>query len=208
MNTKNRKKSLFVVFMLAALSVQGFSQDWISSITYQISFPAGDTKSFTDETSYSGFGLDFRKVVDPYTTAGFSLGWNVFNQRVNKTVELQTKNPGAITGLQDRTLNSFPIMLNVHRYFGRGHDSRFFLGLNAGGYYMLQRFSIGIRTLEDDQWQWGIAPEVGFIAPLSRSSTLIVSGKYNYAFSGESPLGGDINHEYWSIGIGFAWSQY
>ena len=73
---------------------------------------------------------------------------------------------------------------------------------------MLQRFSIGIRTLEDDQWQWGIAPEVGFIAPLSRSSTLIVSGKYNYAFSGESPLGGDINHQYWSIGIGFAWSQY
>jgi len=73
---------------------------------------------------------------------------------------------------------------------------------------MAQRFAIGIHSFQQDEWQWGIAPEIGFLVPLSRGSTLIVNGKYNYAFTGESPVGADINHEYWTIGIGFAWSQF
>jgi len=205
---KYKRIILFVSLVFFVLSNHGFAQEWLSTITYQISIPSGDTKQFIDETSFLGLGMDFRKPVDRNTTVGFMFGWNVFNQRVTKTVELATENPITITGLQDRTLNSFPIMLNAHRYFGRGRDPRFYLGLNAGGFYMLQRFAIGIHSYQTDQWQWGIIPEVGFVMPMSGGSTLIINGKYNYAFSGDSPLGGDINHEYWTIGIGFAWSQY
>ena len=205
---KYKRNIIFVSLVFFVLSSHGYGQEWMSTVTYQISFPSGDTKQFADETSYVGFGLDFRKPVDRYTSVGFMLGWNVFNQRITKTTELATENPITITGLQDRTLNAFPIMLNAHRYFGGGRDRRFYLGLNAGGYYMLQRFAIGIHSFETDQWQWGLIPEIGFLLPLSGGSTLIVNGKYNYAFSGESPLGGDINHEYWMIGIGFAWNQY
>jgi hypothetical protein len=209
MESKKYNLTIFLVSLLIlTLSSHGFAQEWISGLTYQISFPSGDTKQFTDETSFYGFGLDFRKPVDRYTTVGFMFGWNVFNQRVTKTTELETENPITITGLQDRTLNSFPIMLNAHRYLGQGKDTRLYIGLNAGGYYMLQRFSIGINTFQKDQWQWGIIPEIGFVMPLQGGSTLILNGKYNYAFTGESPLGGEINHEYWTIGIGFAWSQY
>ena len=202
------RKILYAGLILLVLAGPGFGQDWISSITYQISFPSGDTKQFADETSFTGFGLDFRKPVDRYTTVGLMFGWNVFNQRVTKTAELAMENPITITGLQDRTLNSFPVMLNAHRYLGQGKDTRLYIGLNAGGYYMLQRFSIGINTFQKDQWQWGIIPEIGFVMPLQGGSTLILNGKYNYAFTGQSPLGGDINHEYWTIGIGFAWRQY
>jgi len=207
-DTKYYRFILIVTLLVLILSGRGRAQEWLSSLTYQISLPSGDTKQFVDETSFIGFAMDFRKPVDRYTSVGFMLGWNVFNQRITKTSELATKNPITITGLQDRTLNAFPVMLNAHRYFGGDKDRRFYLGLNAGGYYMLQRFAIGIHSYEADQWQWGLIPEIGFLMPLSRSSTLIVNGKYNYAFSGDSPLGGDITHEYWTIGIGFAWNQY
>lgn len=195
--------SLFLIF-----SNQAFAQDWFGSVTYQISMPAGDTKDFIDETSYRGFGLDYRKIIYPNTSVGFSTGWNVFHERINETVQLKTENPGAITGLQDRTINAFPIMLSAHQYFGRKKSIRPYIGLNAGGFIMMQRFDIGIFSFEEDQWQWGIAPEIGVVVPLKGASNLIVNVKYNYAFTGDSPIGGDINHEYWTIGIGFAWSQY
>lgn len=200
------KMALFMTLIVTIYPVDSIAQDWVSSITYQISIPAGDTKQFTDDISFRGFAMDFRKQVDKSATVGLLLGWNVFYQRVTQTTELETENPVAITGVQDRTLNAFPLMLNAHYYFGS--DNKFYAGLNAGGYYMLQRFDIGIYRFQNDEWQWGIIPEIGFMTPLSGGSTLIINAKYNYTFTGESPLGGDINHQYWSIGIGWAWSQY
>jgi hypothetical protein len=209
MRTQKFPNKIFIIgLMFVSIFSQGYAQDWLSSITYQMSLPSGDTKNYIDETSFSGVGLDFRKMVSDKTTIGFLIGWNVFHKRSTETIELQTKNPGAITGVQDRYINSFPIMLSVHRYFGRGRSTTPYIGLNAGGFVMAQQLAIGIHTFQQDEWQWGIAPEIGIIFPLERNSALIVSGKYQYALSGESPVGGDINHEYWTIGIGFAWSQY
>ena len=120
---------------------------------------------------------------------------------------MKTENPGAITGLQDRTINAIPIMLNAHQYFGKRKGIRPYIGLNAGGFWMLQRFDIGIYRFQEDEWQWGIAPEIGVLVPLKGNSSIIVNGKYNYAFTGDSPVGGDINNEYWMIGIGYVWNQ-
>ena len=199
---------LLVVFCSIPLS-QGIAQrhTWFGAATYQVSFPLGDTKNFTDETSFRGFGLDFRYTVQKSTTVGLSFGWNIFHQRTSETAELGTKNPGAISGTQDRYINAFPIMANVHYYFGERGRIRPYVGLNAGGYFMLQRFAIGIVALDNDRWEWGMAPEVGFIIPVERDFAIMVNGKYNYAFTGESVLGNDINHSYVGLNIGFVWQQ-
>ena len=195
-----------LVFLVIPMK-QSFAQQWYGVATYQISFPAGDTKNFTDEISFRGFGLDFRYTVRQNTTVGMAFGWNVFYQRTTKTAQLETDNPGAITGTQDRYLNAFPIMANAHYYFGDRGGIRPYVGLNAGGYYMVQRFSIGIVSLQKDEWQWGIAPEAGVIIPMDRDWAVMVNGKYNYAFTGKSPLGEDIKHSYASLNIGIVWQQ-
>ena len=206
--TKFNLNILLICCLVLSFSNQGFAQDFFGSVTYQISMPTGDTKEFANETSYRGFGLDYRKHVDKNTTVGFATGLNVFHERTNKTLELKTDNPGAMTGLQDRTINAFPIMLNIHQYFDTQGGIRPYIGLNAGGYIMHQRFDIGIYSSEENEWQWGMAPEIGVIIPLQGYNALIITGKYNYAFTGKSPTGGDINHEYWIIGIGYAWGEY
>jgi len=194
-----------LVFMAAE---QGFAGEWIGSVSYQISVPSGDTEKFIDNTSFRGLSLDFRKFIHKNTSLGFMTGWNVFHKRTSDTIELKTRNPGAITGLQDRLVNAFPIMINVHQYFGKRRDIRPYIGLNAGGFIMTQQFDIGIHSIQENEWQWGMAPEIGVLIPLKGYGSILVNGKYNYAFTGDSITGDDINHEYWMIGIGYAWSQY
>ena len=98
---KFRKIFYWLLLVLVCFLIpqnQGFAQKWFGAATYQISFPTGDTKNFTDNTSFRGFGLDFRYTLNKSTTVGMTFGWNVFYERTNETFELGTENSGAITG--------------------------------------------------------------------------------------------------------------
>ncbi len=204
---KNMKWMLLIMIALLIPAKDGFAQRWFGSATYQMSLPSGDTENFVGETSFAGFGMDFRYNFQRNATVGFNFGWNIFHERVSETVYLETDNPGAITGTQDRYLNALPIMANAHYYIGKRGNIQPYIGLNLGGYYMYQKFSIGVSTIEEDSWEWGVAPEIGVIIPINREVGVIVNGKYNYAFTGESILGGDINHSYMGFNIGFVWRQ-
>jgi outer membrane protein len=194
---------VMVCFLLPAKYVK--AQKWFSSATYQVSVPMGDTKEYTDNISWRGFGLDFRYSLDKSSSVGFVLGWNVFHERTTQSADVELENPGTITGTQDRYLNSFPIMMNYHYYFGKRGGVRTFVGLSAGGYIMLQRFGIGVTSFQNDRWEWGVAPELGIAIPYDFDGGFLISGKYNYAFTGESVFGSDINHSYLTINVGFYW---
>jgi outer membrane protein W len=195
----------WILIVSVSLCGNVLAQDWYGAATYQISFPAGDTKDFTNATSFRGVGLDFRMALDKNITWGLFFGWNVFYERVNETVQIENENPGAITSTQDRTLNSFPMMLTGHYYFGEKKGFRPYAGLGLGGFVMGQRLDIGIHTFSSSQWEWGIAPEIGFVWPVDYDFSIIVNGKYNYAFTGELPTGKKINHSYLNLNIGIVW---
>jgi hypothetical protein len=206
--TRKKILTIAVVFLVGtSLFFPGttHSQDWYSSATYEVSVPAGDLQEFTDATSWLGFGLGFRKVLQRDLTGGLYFGWHVFHERTDRTLKLEN---GDLSGTQDRYANSFPIMLNVHHYFGNRGDIRPFVGLNAGGYILLQRFEIGIISLQKDSFEWGLIPEVGAVVPLSRDVTLLLQGKFSYAFTGKGIGGEDMKLAYWGITAGFAWQQY
>ena len=196
---------MFAVFALVLLMFgTGFSQkeQWYGAFTYSVSIPTGDTKTFIEEISWRGIGLDYRYMIDRTYSVGLSFGWNVLYERSTRTT--QTDN-GAVTGTSDRTINAFPIMANIHYYFGERKSIRPYVGLNAGGYVMNQRFEIGVFAWERDSWEWGIAPEAGVVIPVERDFGIILNGKYNYALTGEDVFETTINHTYWQINAGFVW---
>ena len=205
------KNIKLVYFLLPALICflmpvnQVHAQKWFGAMTYQVSVPLGDTKEYTDNVSWRGFGLDFRYTTSKSTSVGFILGWNVFHERTSEPADIERENPGTITGTQDRYLNAFPIMINYFFYFGERRGIRTFIGLSAGGYIMLQRFAIGIASFQEDRWEWGVAPELGIAFPTSLEGGFLLSAKYNYALTGKSVFGTDINHSYASINAGFYW---
>jgi len=173
--------SLLTTLALATVAIApATAQEWTWGIDWSVSIPTGDTKEAIDKTSFRGIGIEGRKWIKRDTTFGLSASWNVFDQKGVETTEVPSLN-GAVTGTQFRYLNVWPLFLNAHKYWGPRSGSRFYVGLNAGGMIVERRVDIGLTTVQDTQWQWGGAPEVGFLLPRGRFLGF-VNVRYNYAF--------------------------
>lgn len=194
--------SLIILGMAPASQAQ-FMGDSYGAFTYNMGLPVSDTKDFTNAYSWRGMGMEFRKFVKPNTSAGLSLGWNVFHEEVNGTVALGDDR-GHATGNQDRTINAFPLMVGFQFYGGDEGGTRPYFGLYGPGYYIEQRLDVGLYSFQDDGWNWGLAPEVGVLVPLQSGANMLLNVRYNYAFEadGRGPF------SYLGFNVGFAWVTY
>ena len=200
-----------IITFIILLSVSSFAQEFISDFTWNFGFPVSNMKEYVKENSYKGFGIEGRRFLNKNLSAGLFFGWNIFDERVDKPIEIDGENyGGTVSGIQIRYVNSFPMMANMHYYFGKRKDFRFYLGANAGIYYILQRLDLGVWRLDSDNWHFGLAPEAGILIPLDNGQThIIVNVKYNYAFDSGTGLGkkDDNYYSYWGINFGFAFSN-
>jgi hypothetical protein len=132
---------------------------------------------------------------------GGSVGWNVFDQKRTELVSIRTDDfNGDISGTQFRDINSFPFMATAHCYIGATDGTHVYFGGRAGVYYVKQRLEIGTVAFDVDGWQFGVAPEVGLIAPLGYSTRFIANVQYNLPFSSGTFLGGE-SRSWQSIGF-------
>ena len=193
-----------VVLLTTTASAQ---KQLLSGITWNIGFPSGRMGDFLEETSLSGFGVEFSRFTSDNVAFGASFSWNVWSELSNQTIQL---NNGAVSGTQVRYVNSFPLFLNAHYYLGhKADDFRPFFGLNVGTYYILQRLEIGVYAFDNDNWHFGVAPEAGFLFGIARGTYLTGTLRYNYAFDSGSTLGGkdDNSFSYWGVNVGISWMQ-
>ena len=111
---------IFGLFCLLALGAH--AQVSYVGMTYNLSFPTGDTKSFVNSNSYLGFAFEARRIIRKGISAGFSLAWNGFEHVVSV--------PGSDLD-EKRGLTSVPILLTTHAY---SSGERFipFVGVGAG----------------------------------------------------------------------------
>ena len=197
-------KSLIIAFVLLPGFQAHAQNSGLFQVTYNMAAPMGDTKDFTDGYSWRGFNIGGRWFVNKNLSWGLNFGWNIFDQKITGTTEIEN---GAATGTQIRYLNSWPMMLNTHYYFGSKYSFRPYVGLNAGTYYIYERLDFGIYTIDRDNWHFGLAPELGFTYPVSES-LLLVNLQYNYAFASGTSIGGSAKaFSYIGINVGFAF-QY
>jgi len=196
-----------VVFLLTILPLQGYSQDIITDVTYEMSFPASNLKDYTDNTSYRGIGIGVRRFVAPKISVGGFFGWNIFNEDTNKLISLDREEFSAdVSGRQFRYINAVPIFFSTHYYLGKSEKVMPFVGANVGTYYIRQRLELGVYSINEDNWHFGIAPEAGIIIPLGYDNGVIANFRYNYAFeSGESISGESNSYTFWSLNVGVAY---
>lgn len=194
------------ILMVLLLSTSSLAQQMLSQITWEMGFPVAYTGEFISRTSFAGFGLDYGKFLDESGAVKLHIGWNFFDERVENPINF-TKDgiSGTISGVQIRTINVFPILVGYNYYFGQRRETRPFIGMNAGTYWVGQRLDIGVYRFQADYWHFGIAPELGLLIPIGRSTDFVVTGRYNYAFDAGTSVGGRENNFYsfWNIGIGF-----
>ncbi len=171
-----------------------YPQEFLWGLSWNLGLPTSNTKDYTDDFSLRGIGLEGRKFINPSMTVGLSFGWNVFWE---KSFETEPTENLTVSGTQYRYLNFFPLMANVHKYWGYYGEFRPYLGLNAGTYIIENRLELGLFALQETNWHFGFAPEVGFQMPAGRFLGF-VNVRYNYALkAGSTP-----EQAYWGFNVG------
>lgn len=194
-------KRIAAIILILLLPISAFGMDGFSYVTYNISLPSGAMTDIVSDPSFKGLEIGIRQFVKRRNlTVGLMTGWNLFEDKRKGLVEFSN---GAAYGTNQSFVNTFPIMVNSHYYFGSKRGPRPYVGLNAGTTYIGRREYLGVYTVEDSNWHLSLAPEIGLIYPMGGSS-LFLNVKYDYAFRS----GGSIDYGYWGFNVGFAFSAF
>ena len=193
-------KKILLIIAISFSSFGAFAQNGMFGITYNFGLATGEMNTFIGKFSARGFGIEGQGFLNDNISLGGSFSWNVFfEEKVN---ESYVDGSQTITANQFRYINAFPIMFTAHYYFGAddGSTTRFFAGLGVGPSKINQRVELGIFQITHDYWHFAIAPEVGVLIPISFTSNVLVSVRYNYAFKSH-----DQSFGYFGFNVGFAW---
>lgn len=193
-------KKYLIIIVLAATTMFVSGQNTELIINYLPAVGLGETAEFTESFSPRGMDFEANRYFKKDMSVGFNIGWNVFRGKYpNVTQEIKDNN-ALITGTQFRYLNTTPLNINVKKYFIREEsDLTPYIGIGTGTMYAKRRTDIGVFRVEEDKWLFNVAPEVGFLYDLNRSTSVSFKVKYNYAAKA-----GDFDAvSYLSFGIGF-----
>jgi hypothetical protein len=195
---KNRQLLAVTIALTLLLPVaSAHAQGALTSLSWDPSFPTGDTREFIGKFTWRSFGFDVKGFITPQFTMGVSFDWRLFNEITDKIVEIED---GHVSGSQTRRLYAIPVLITSHYYFGSFRDyPRWipYVGGGGGAYWIEEKLEIGVYTMKQKAWNFGLCAEIGTLFQFSYGYAM-VRFKYNYAFeSGDiAPL------SWWSIGIG------
>ena len=190
-------EKFFIVISVLILMVSQIQAQQLIGISYDISAPTLETEKIVSNISLVGFGLDARKMTHGKYSYGIAFHWNSFKD--DRLERENTDGANTIT-IDDRSLESFPLMVNGHYYFFSDVESfRPFFGGNIGTYFIITRRIMDGIGKSDKNWHFGLAPDIGFLLHFMRDIHVMLTVRYNYAFK----TGGSPAQTYFSVLFGF-----
>ncbi|WP_075602862.1 outer membrane beta-barrel protein [Saccharicrinis aurantiacus] len=193
------KKILYTMLFVFALGIQLEAQEKYSIVGYSMGFGTGDTNEFIDQSSFSGFQLEFGQyVLEDKFSVGIQSGFQSFYKELPKTT--YPLENGAVTGKQYRYLSAVPILANGMFYpFGQETKVIPHVGLGVGTYYIDKQLDMGLTSLYTTTWHFGLAPQLGASFPINYKTSINLNAQYNMAVkTSDNPA------ENWlSVSVGF-----
>lgn len=192
-------KKIILVLSFCFFSVGALVAQSNTTLSYSIGFPVGDLSDFVGQESWRGISLDFRKMVNPNIGVGFSVGWNVFYEELAKAT--YTLDNVSLTGKQYRYSNHVPMYVNPTYYLKPGEDVNPFFTLGVGTIYTRRNTDMNLYTVEQEAWNFALAPEIGLQYAIDEATALSISGRLNYGFkSGDI----DADQSFFTLNVGFS----
>ena len=193
-----KKILLFASFLLLFASHNIHSQGKnLVTVNWDINFPTSDLHNFlnNEDISLAGISFDYRYMFSENTSVGFYFAWDFFNGSDRGLTSLDNTD---VSGLRLFYVNYLPFMLSGHYYLGESGGTRAYFGGGLGAVRSLQRTEIGTLSIENNNWHFGLYPEIGILIPFSTEGAVSIGGKYNVAFETSD----SITYSYFSINIG------
>jgi hypothetical protein len=204
-------RAIIIACMVLVASTQVHAQRYFASLMWSVATPAGAFRSFVNETSASGFGLDVQWWVADHISVGVVGGYNMWSDVFrDRTHEFQSgAYDAAINGTQVHTVNSFTIMAGSRYVFGRSRDVRPFVGVAAGAVTSNQVLDVGFVEFNEVNWHLGVAPSVGLLIPVSFQTMVDLSARMSYGFPSGTALYDASTHAiaFWSINAGITFGN-
>jgi hypothetical protein len=166
----------------AAYSQMGgqFLQNGVFSFSYTMAFSTGDLKTWLPENSFRGFDFEYTQLVTDNLAVGGHVGFQGFYKKYPRdTYEFPS---GAITTTIFKTFYTIPMHGIVTYYFMPDGFVQPFASFLIGVNYNERDLQFGQFIVEDQSWNFSIAPEVGLIVPFGELSPwgLNVRARYLY----------------------------
>jgi len=195
------KKSIIIIIILAAgVFVSPFvSAQSNTSLLYSVGMPMGALKDHTASTSWRGVTFEWQKFINTEVSVGVNFAYSVFYDEMG--YDSYTKGDVTLTGHQYRYNNLFPMAVNGQYHFHADGMNALkpYVGLGIGTIYDLRNTDMGMWTVEEENWHFLLAPEVGISYDLSIATGITVSARSDNAFKISDADGfGNLN-----INVGF-----
>jgi len=189
--------ALFIVLAAGAAQADDFV-----ALTWGMALPSGDLKDYTGKFSLRGFTFEGRHFFKDNWSVGGSLNYNTFYETTDELISIENRD---ISGTQFRVVYSMPLLATAHYYINWDYYQKVrpYVGLGVGAYRMERRLDIGVYSIRERNWHFGLAPEFGIGIPFDFTKSICFNVKYNYAFE----AGGIGPYSYWGFNLGAAWMQ-
>jgi outer membrane protein W len=194
-------KYILSILVAMLISSATYSQA-IYSLNYTMSLGVGDQADYINAASFRGFTFDGRGFISDQVSMGGVFTWSTFYEKLGGVTV--TDGTTTLTGNQYRYINAFPMLLTAHYYTNNDpYSTRAYLGTGLGAYKITKRTNVGVWSVEDAYWHFGIAPEVGILIPINMDTKFNIGLKYHYAFKTKE----SINYSWFGLNLGFAWGD-
>lgn len=198
-------KKIILTSVLGLLLAGGLQAqtNHVVAFTYSLGFGTGDVNDFISNPSFRGVSFDYRKMLDSNIGLGFSIGWNVFYDALDK--DSYEFGNATFTGKQYRHSNHIPMVASGSYYFRTENKIKPFVGLGLGTIYTRRDTDMNLYRLEQEAWNFALQPEVGLLYHLTDGTSAIISGKFNQGFKAGNELTSD--QSFFTLNVGFAFTN-
>jgi hypothetical protein len=172
----------------------------IWSLSYQMGETLGEVADFVDETSWSGFRLDFRWRVRENLSAGIVTDWSRYDQTTS-LFTLEGPN-STVSGPVFRYLETFAVRATAHWYPMKGRLAPY-LGLTAGGIWTYDYTQIADLAASDTSFAFAVGPDAGLLVAVGPGLALDAGLSWTWT---SADVGPQQDAQYLNWRVGFAWS--
>jgi len=198
--------------ILALSCILAFSQskaqeagDSYFSLNYSMALATGETSDIIGNYNWRGFLMEYTYLSSSNFAIGFQTGLNTLHEESDGKVDavIESENSRTtITGNQYRTLNAAPFLATFRYVYDNAYVIPY-AGAGIGGYYTRRDLEMGLYVVEDEYFQFGLAPHIGVVIPTGGSTSINASVQYNHAFAGKDAP----TESYLSFNVGFLWGN-
>jgi len=180
-------RKLFTSIVAIPVDLGAFAQGHQSPVfsyemfafSWDVNVPVNN--NFTDNTSWDGFQLEYRKMIQPDLSVGLELNWTGYDKYIpRQTYQLQH---GAVTTDFYNYLYTIPMTVNAHHYFHVNNRLYPYVGLALGATYAEMKLYYNTYVSSDYNWGFLIRPEVGAIYKFFENDSwgVLLGVRYNYS---------------------------